>query len=268
MPAFFMDAMQAASPSTPVSPIEAEVLRIREALERKQFGAALGAAEALAATVPENRDVLYMRAVSLRFLNRIPDALAVLEQLQRLHPGFSRLYQERGHCFVGLRDAPRAIETFLTAVNLNPALPASWRSLQTLFRMTGQHGNAEMAAGHIAALERLPAEIVTATALFSDGELAPAEAMTRAYLLKHGNHIEAMRLLARIGLAHDVLDDADILLEAVLELAPDYRAARYDYATALLRRHKHAQAVAELEKLLQLDPANRVYRTGMDRGRW
>ena len=112
-----------------------------------------------------------------------------------------------------------------------------------------------------AALERLPTEIVTATALFSDGELAPAEAMTRAYLLKHGNHVEGMRLLARIGLAHDVLDDADILLEAVLELAPDYRAARYDYAIALLRRHKHAQAVAELEKLLQLDPENRVYRT-------
>ena len=127
--------------------------------------------------------------------------------------------------------------------------------------MTGQAENAEMAAGHVAALERLPVEIVTATALFSDGELVPAEAMTRAYLLKHGNHIEAMRLLARIGLAHDVLDDADILLEAVLELAPDYRAARYDYAIALLRRHKHSQAVAELEKLLQLEPANRVYRT-------
>jgi tetratricopeptide (TPR) repeat protein len=127
--------------------------------------------------------------------------------------------------------------------------------------MTGQAENAGMAAGHVAALERLPVEIVTATALFSDGELVPAEAMTRAYLLKHGNHIEAMRLLARIGLAHDVLDDADILLEAVLELAPDYRAARYDYAIALLRRHKHSQAVAELEKLLQLEPANRVYRT-------
>ena len=180
-----------------------------------------------------------MMAVSLRYLNRIPEALAVLDRLQRLHPGFSRLYQERGHCFVALRDAPRAIDAFLNAVNLNPALPASWRTLQTLYRMTGQAENAEMAAGHVAALERLPVEIVTATALFSDGELVPAEAMTRAYLLKHGNHIEAMRLLARIGLAHDVLDDADILLEAVLELAPDYRAARYDYAMALLRRHKH-----------------------------
>jgi tetratricopeptide (TPR) repeat protein len=253
--------MSAASPVPAISPVEAEVLRIRELLERKQYAAALGAAEALASGVPENRDVLYMIAVSQRYLNRIPDALATLEKLERLHPGFSRLYQERGHCHVALRDAPRAIDAFLGAVNINPALPASWRTLHSLYRMTGQAENAEMAAGHVAALEKLPAEIVTATGLFSEGDFIPAENIVRAYLLKHGDHVEAMRLLARIGLALDILDDADILLEAVLKLAPDYRAARYDYAMALLRRHKHVEAIAELEKLLQLEPANRAFRT-------
>src|SRR6266403_5336012 len=118
-----------------------------------------------------------------------------------------------------------------------------------------------MAAGHVAVLAKLPPEVVTATAMFSDGELVPAEGIVRAYLLEHGNHVEAMRLLARIGLQQEVLDDAETLLEAVLTLAPDYRAARYDYAMALLRRHKHVQAVAELDKLLQLDPGNRIYRT-------
>jgi tetratricopeptide (TPR) repeat protein len=253
--------MSAALPSPSSSPVEAEVLRIRELLERKQYAAALGAAEALASSVPENRDVLYMIAVSRRYLNKIPDALATLEKLEKLHPGFSRLYQERGHCYVTLRDAPRAIAAFLNAVNINPALPASWRTLHSLYRMTGQAENAEMAAGHVAALERLPPEIVTATGLFSEGDFIPAENIVRAYLLKHGDHVEAMRLLARIGLALDILDDADILLEAVLKLAPDYRAARYDYAMALLRRHKHVQAIAELEKLLQLEPANRAFRT-------
>jgi tetratricopeptide (TPR) repeat protein len=97
--------------------------------------------------------------------------------------------------------------------------------------------------------------------MFSDGELVPAEAIVRAFLIKHGDHIEGMRLLARIGLALDVLDDADILLEAVLAAAPDYRAARYDYAMVLLRRHKHSQAIAELETLLRLDPENRAYLT-------
>ena len=237
------------------------MLRIRAQLERQQFGAALGAAEALAVQVPQNRDVLYMIAVSQRYLKRIPEALATLERLERHHPGFSRLFQERGHCFVALRDAPRAIDAFLSAVNMNPALPASWRALQTLYGMTGQSENAAMAGGHVATLAKLPPEIVTATAMFSDNELAPAEAIVRAYLLKHGDHVEAMRLLARIGLAHDVLDDADTLLEAVLTMAPDYRAARYDYAIALLRRHKHEQSIAELKKLLQLEPDNRAYKT-------
>jgi tetratricopeptide (TPR) repeat protein len=260
-PAFFLEAMQAAATTPVTSPVEAEVLRIRGLLERNQFGAALSAAETLAVEVPENRDVLYMIAVSQRYLQRVPEALATLERLERLHPGFSRLYQERGHCFVAVRDAPQAIEAFLRAVNINPALPASWRTLQTLYRMTGQAENAEMAAGHVAALAKLPPEIVTATAMFSDGELVPAEGIVRAYLLEHGNHVEAMRLLARIGLQQEVLDDAETLLEAVLTLAPDYRAARYDYAMALLRRHKHVQAIAELDKLLRLDPGNRVYRT-------
>jgi tetratricopeptide (TPR) repeat protein len=253
--------MQAAAITPGTSPIEAEVLRIRGLIERNQFGAALGAGEALAVQVPENRDVLYMIAVSQRYLNRIPDALATLERLEGYHPGFSRLFQERGHCFVAMRDAPQAIDAFIRAVNINPALPASWRTLQTLYRMTGQTEHAETAAAHVATLAQLPPEIVTATALFSDGELVPAEGIVRAYLLKHGNDVEAMRLLARIGLQQDVLDDAETLLEAVLILAPDYRAARYDYAMALLRRHKHVSAVAELEKLLQLDPGNRAYRT-------
>jgi len=253
--------MQAAVKTLPKSPVEAQVLRIRDLLERNQHAAALGAAETLAAQVPENRDVIYMIAVGQRCLNRIPDALATLQRLERLHPQFSRLYQERGHCHVALRDAPRAIDAFLNAVHINPALPASWRMLQSLYQMTGQAENAAMAASHLAALAKIPAEIITATALFSDGELAAAEAIVRPFLLKHGNHVEAMRLLARIGLAHDVLDDADVLLEAVLTLAPDYRAARYDYAMALLRRHKHVQAIAELETLLKLDPDNRAYLT-------
>jgi tetratricopeptide (TPR) repeat protein len=253
--------MQAAAITPVISPVEAEVLRIRALIERNQFGAALSAAEALAATLPENRDVLYMIAVSQRYLKKIPEALASLERLQQHHPSFSRLFQERGHCYVALRDAPRAIDAFLNAVNLNPALPASWRTLQTLYGMSGQSENAAMAAAHVATLAKLPPEIITATALFSDGELVSAENIIRAYLLKHGNHVEAMRLLARIGLAQEVLDDAETLLEAVLTMAPDYRAARYDYALALLRRHKHVQSIAELEQLLQLEPNNRTYKT-------
>jgi tetratricopeptide (TPR) repeat protein len=243
------------------SPIETEVLRIRELMKRSEFDVALAAAESLRAEVPQNRDVLYMIAVCQRYLGRIANALATLASLEKYHPKFSRLFQERGHCYVALREAGPAIDAFLRAVNLNPALAASWKTLQTLFRMTGQAANAANAASHVAKLAELPLEIVTATGMFADGEVLPAEEIVRDYLLKHGNHVEAMRLLAKIGMELDVLDDAELLLENVLIIAPDYTAARYDYARVLLERHKHTRAKQELEKLLEGEPGNRAYQT-------
>jgi tetratricopeptide (TPR) repeat protein len=253
-------SMAATAPEPTRSPIEAEVHRIRALMKERRYEEGLRAAEALALQVPENRDVLYLIAVCQRFLNRVPDSLETLARLEQYHPRFSRLFQERGYCYVALRDAPRAIEAFLRGVNINPALPASWNMLQGLYRMVGDKTNAETAAAHVATLKRLPAEVVHATALFSDGELGLAESVIRAFLLTHGDHVEAMRLLARIGMQRDVLDDAEILLAAVLELAPDYRVARNDYVNVLLERHKYLKAREEIEKLMKLEPENRDYR--------
>ena len=127
--------------------------------------------------------------------------------------------------------------------------------------MTGDHRNAGIAADHVATLKHLPPDIVSATALFSDGELSAAEALVRPFLLKNPTHIEGMRLLARIGIARQVFDDAEVLLAAVLDLAPDYRMARFEYAQVLLDRHKYAQAIQQLERLLQVEPENRQFKT-------
>ena len=222
---------------------------------------ALREARTLLARLPENRDLLLIAAASLRHLPRLPEALATLDRLERTQPRFSQMHQERGLCHVALKDAPRAIDALLRAVNINPALPMSWRMLEGVYRLTGDAENAATAAAHVATLRKLPPEVVTATSLFSDGELAPAEQIIRAFLLRHGNHPEAMRLLAKIGMARDVLDDAELLLEAVLMLAPDHHAARHDYAQTLMRRQKYRQARDQAERLLTLDPGNPDYRS-------
>src|SRR5580692_4684070 len=84
------------------SPIELEVQRIRALTKQYAYREALRAADALRSAVPENRDVLYLTALCQRQLGQIADALNTLESLQGLHPRFSRLYQERGHCYVVL----------------------------------------------------------------------------------------------------------------------------------------------------------------------
>jgi tetratricopeptide (TPR) repeat protein len=250
-----------AQPIAPPVSVEAEVQRIRGLLTSHRFAEAVSAAAALRTAVPENRDVLYLLALGLRQARRIPEALGVLQELERHHPRMSALYQERGHCYVALKDAPHAIEAYERAVAINPALPDAWHMLVGLYRMVGNEQQRQMAAARAEKLASLPPEVVKATGLFCDGELAPAERLIRAFLLRHGDHVEAMRLLARIGIARDVLDDADVLLKAALERAPDYVELRHDYACVLLERHKHADAIAEFDRLLAIDPKNLDYRT-------
>jgi tetratricopeptide (TPR) repeat protein len=239
--------------------LESDLGRIRELVKEQRFAEVLRAVDTLP-TTPENGELLYLRAVAQRMLGDTAAALATLATLERMNPRFSRLYQERGYCYVALKQAPQAIAAFLRGVNVNPALPASWRMLEGLYRMTGQAANAAQAAAHSATLQKLPPAVITATALFHDGELAESEQMVRDFLLKQGHHVEAMRLLARIGMEHDVLDDAQLLLEAVLDLEPDYRAARFEYAQVLCRRHLYPQAEEQTAKLLALDRSNRDYR--------
>jgi len=258
---FFLITVMDSPPSQADEPPHAvDVSQLRALLRERRFAEALEVGNDLLARAPESREARLLVAVALRCLGRISDALSTLAILERRHPRFSRLHEERGHCFVFLKRAPEAIASFLEAVSINHALPSSWSMLEGLYRMTGEAENAAMAAGHVATLKHLPPEVVTATGLFADGDLEAAESLIRGFLLKHGDHVEAMRLLARIGIVHKVFDDAEVLLAAVLERAPNYRAARREYAEVLVELHKYAEAREQLDRLLAQEPDNRSFK--------
>jgi predicted Zn-dependent protease len=239
--------------------VEDDVERLRALHKAGRHSEVVTLGEVLLCHMPDERDVLLLTAASLRHLGRLCEALDLLARLETLQPRFSRLHQERGLCHVAQKDAPKAIDALLHAVNINPALPMSWRMLEGVYRLTGDMQNAATAAAHVATLGSLPPPVVTATALFCDGDLEPAERMIRSFLLEHGDHPEAMRLLAKIGMARGALDDAELLLEAALALVPDHRAARHDYTQTLLQRHKYQMAHEQAQQLLALDPGNLDY---------
>ena len=232
---------------------------IRGLTESGRHGEALVEIAGLASALSRNRDVLYLTAVNQRCLQRSAEALATLDRLEEHYPDFSRLHEERGHCFLSIQDAPRAIAAFERSVNINAALHSSWRALERLYRITGDLRKAAIAAQHVVTLNRLPAPIVQAGSLFSDGDLTSAEGLVRAYLRKSGNHAEALRLLGRIAHQRGALDDAEQLLEQALSLAPGYRAARADYARVLIDRQKYRRAREEIGRLLEREPDNSDY---------
>ena len=122
--------------------------------------------------------------------------------------------------------------------------------------MSGRAEDSEVAVQQVTRLASLPAEVVAARSQLADGNLDEAEDIIRPFLKRHREHVEGMRLLAKIATENEYPNDAEILLESVLELAPDYHAARYDYVLALVDLHKHGKALEEIEKLIAAEPAN------------
>ena len=242
-----------------MSRIETEVRRLRGLVEKRRFSEALAVAAALRLEVPENRDILYLLAVSQRYLGRIADALATSAQFEALHPDYGRLFQERGHCLRTVGEAKAAIAAYEHAVALNQTLAASWNALTDLYGALGDTKQAELAAANARRLVNLPPAVVSATNVLSEGDIYGAEDMVRRHLLTHPDDIEAMRLLARIGVRLEIFDDAEFLLESVLVFQADYHAARFEYAGVLIQRHKFALARVQAERLLALDPDNRDY---------
>ena len=214
---------------------------------------------AAAVSAVSRRDALLGEAQDLRARQCLPQALAALSRLEALSPQFSRLHQERGHCHVLLRDAPAAIAALREAVRLNPTLPASWDMLEQLCRMTGDDIGSALAAQNLAMLRALPRQVVAASSLYADGELGHAEQVIREYLAGDGDNVGAMRLLARILIDRHAATEAEVLLELVIERAPDYHAARFDYAMVLLDQQKHLKARQQAEVLLEHEPGNREY---------
>lgn len=97
-------------------------------------------------------------------------------------------------------------------------------------------------------------ELLEAAEHMLAGAFGKAEPLCRQVLSRNPLDVNAMRLLAEIGLEVGRLEDAEALLERALELAPDFHLARASYANVLARRGKFESALTELDVLLAIDP--------------
>src|ERR1700734_1079294 len=72
--------------------------------------------------------------------------------------------------------------------------------------------------------------------------------------------VAAIRMLAEVAGRIGRYEDAESLLRRALELCPSFAAARFNLAIVLHRQHRSAEAVAEIEILLEDDPDSPAYR--------
>jgi tetratricopeptide (TPR) repeat protein len=187
-------------------------------------------------------------------------ALRRLTELERRYPQSGLLWQERGVCYQALGDRAAAADAYRHAVELNDALTMSWQALREMYRAAGQAADADYAAACMDRIANLPPQLRLGSNLLNEGELEAAEDLVRDYLRRHGADVEGMRLLAQIAIKRGVLDDAEFLLENVLDRAPGYHDARYEYGALLTQRRRYLAAREQARRLLQVAPGRPDWR--------
>ncbi|MGD8326801.1 MAG: sulfotransferase [Sphingomonadales bacterium] len=221
-----------------------------------RFDEALKTLEPVLIEAPDNVDALYMQAVCHRYLKHDQETRSALTALKTQAPEFGRAYQEEGHFYRDIGELKKALTAYRQANVFNPGLEASWRAQAAIFSKMGRKQEAAWASAQGDRLKALPKALLSVTMLIFEGKTLKAEQLCRKFLQKHPHHVEAMRLLADIGVRLGVLDDADFLLESALEFDPDNIQIRLDYIAVLNKRQKHQAALKQAKSLYAQDPEN------------
>jgi tetratricopeptide (TPR) repeat protein len=110
-------------------------------------------------------------------------------------------------------------------------------------------------APDFSAQRRDPALVEAAIAL-NENRLHDAEPLLKAHLKAKPFDVAAIRMLAELAGRIGRYKDAETLLRRAVDLAPGFLPARSNLAMVLYRQNKPAEAVAELDALLSVDPEN------------
>jgi tetratricopeptide (TPR) repeat protein len=89
-----------------------------------------------------------------------------------------------------------------------------------------------------------------------DNDLPLAEGLLRPYLKHRPTDVKAIRMMAELAARVGRLADSENLLRRAIELAPGFTAARSNLATVLYKQNRHADAIAELDRIEHEGSAN------------
>ena len=210
-------------------------IQIEQLMRDKRFDDALVALASIFETQASSVDAFYYSAVCLRYLNRLDEALEQLQALRKIAPSYGRGLQEEGHIHRAKGDLRKALHLYTRATHANPSLQGSWRGQIEILLKQNRELEALRIKPHLERVLKMPPALIAAMDHIAQGKLSNAEDLCRDFLKQRPHHVEAMRLLAEVGMKLNILHDAEFLLESALKLEPENNLLRVDYASASLR---------------------------------
>lgn len=209
---------------------------------------------------PNHPAATLMQGVAHRLSGDAATAVQVLTRLTDAQHRWAQAHHERGLALMDAGCLSEAIAAVRQAIDLKADLPDAHRTLGDLLTAVGDSAAADRAyAAHIRASTRDPRLLAPANALV-ENRIPEAEGLLRAHLKQHPTDVAALRMLAEVAARLGRLEDARILLERCLELAPGFHPARYNLALVLHRLDRPADALGQIDHLLAADPRHPAYR--------
>jgi len=136
---------------------------------------ALRLTETAAARMPESREILLMRATTLEWAERTPEAFALLQQMQTRWPEWSAVWAARGILQAAHGRSSEAVPALEAATALGAQNPEVYFFLAKVYDASGRKHEAQAAREHIPAAERNTSEPAYLKRVFG-GSLLQVEA--------------------------------------------------------------------------------------------
>ena len=231
--------------------------QIKVALQNGDSGTACQLAKDARDMAPGDSRFVLMHGVALRRNGQHKAAEPLLRQILVEAEGLVLAHHELGLALKGQGRLSEAIMSLETAVRLQPGLKTAWRDLYELRASQGDDvAAADAYRRSLGSQQGLDPLLTKVLDLMQAGRLGAAEGICREYLKRRPHDVDAIRLLAEIGITLGMLDEAIVLLERCLALAPNFTIAQANYATALARRQRFDEALDRTGRLQIEQPDN------------
>ena len=228
-------------------------------LLRTQPAQAAQRAQEILKTHPGHPHAALILGVARRIGGNLQGALQVLLPLAKAQPGWAPPSYEVGVALGIAGRRKEAVDWLRRAVQLKADIGDAWRLIADHLLALGDPSGADAAyANYLIVSTRDPRLAAPATALLNN-RVMEAEELLRAHLTQNPTDVVAIRMQADVAVRLRRSTIAEQMLAYCLELAPDYTAARHDYALVLHRLNKHAEAIAQVDQLLASEPKNPSY---------
>ena len=231
----------------PIAPLLAQA---QDALDRKDFAAAIPLLEKIAAAKPTEAMPHFELGFAYSGLNKNPEAIAEYRRAISLDPKLAPAHLNLGISLLD-SDAAAAAESFRRAVDL---LPGQSRPVYLLGEALERSGTrSEAIEQYRAAATLAPKDDVIlfalARALLADGQNSAAETGFRQLLSAKPDSAPGQLGLAESLLAQQKTTEAANLLADYLQKTPDDSHARFERAVALEDLNRFDDSLHELDQL-------------------